>query len=83
DGRDYLLELPLRADVAILRGSIVDTSGNIFYKGTTRNFNPLMAMAADKVIVEAEQIVEVGELDPDYVMTSGIFIDYVVGGTKP
>nr|MDA8124467.1 3-oxoacid CoA-transferase subunit A [Deltaproteobacteria bacterium] len=42
DGRDYLLELPLRADVAILRGSIVDTSGNIFYKGTTRNFNPLM-----------------------------------------
>jgi acetate CoA/acetoacetate CoA-transferase alpha subunit len=80
DGRDYLLELPIRADVAILRGSIVDTFGNIFYKKTTRNFNPLLAMAADKVIVEAEKIVEVGELDPDHVMTSGIFIDYVVGG---
>jgi len=80
DGRDYLLELPLRADVGILRGSIVDTFGNIFYKKTTRNFNPLMAMAADTVIVEAEKIVEVGELDSDHVMTPGIFIDYVVGG---
>lgn len=80
DGREYLLELPIRANVAILRGSVVDTFGNILYKKTTRNFNPLMAMAADKVIVEAETIVEVGELDPDQVMTSGIFIDYVVGG---
>lgn len=78
DGKDYLLELPLKADVAILRGSVVDTFGNVIYKGTTRNFNPIMALAADVVIVEAEQIVEVGELDPNHVATSGILVDYIV-----
>ena len=83
DGKDYLLEKPLHADVALLRGNIVDKKGNVFYKGTTKNFQVAMATAADTVIVEAEELVEVGELDPDYVMTPFIFVDYiVVGGEK-
>ncbi|MTI48458.1 MAG: acetate CoA-transferase subunit alpha [Firmicutes bacterium] len=82
DGKEYLLELPLRADVALLAGSIVDKKGNIYYNKSTRNFNPLIAMAADTVIVEAEEIVEIGEIDPNNVMTPGIFIDYIVGGAK-
>ena len=82
-GKDYLLMAPLHADVAILGGNIVDKKGNVFYKGTTKNFQQVMATAADVVIVEAEKVVEVGELDPDYVMTPYIFVDYiVVGGDK-
>lgn len=80
DGKDYLLEKPLKADVALIYGSIVDKKGNIEYKGTTRNFNPLMAMAADRVIVEAEEIVEVGAIDPTNVVTPGIFVHHIVGG---
>ena len=83
DGKDYLLMAPIHADFAVLRGSIVDKKGNVFYKGTTKNFQTVMATAADTVIVEAEKLVEVGELDPDYVMTPYIFVDYiVVGGDK-
>lgn len=78
--KEYLLELPLRADIAIVGGSIVDKKGNTFYNESTRNFNPLIATAADVVIVGAEKIVEVGELDPNHVMTPGIFVDYIVGG---
>jgi acetate CoA/acetoacetate CoA-transferase alpha subunit len=78
--REYLLELPLRADVALLRGSVVDKKGNVFYNASTRNFNPLMAAAADIVIVGAEKIVETGELDPNQVMTPGIFVNFIVGG---
>lgn len=78
--KEYLLELPLKADVAILKGSKVDTFGNIMYNETTRNFNPVMAMAADVVIVEAEELVDAGELDPNCVMTPGIFVDYIVKG---
>lgn len=81
-GIDYLLEMPLKADVALLYGSIVDKKGNVCYKGTTRNFNPLMAMAADLVIVEAEEIVENGQINPNDVVTPSIFIDYIVGGEK-
>lgn len=77
---EYLLELPLRADIAIVGGSVVDKQGNTFYNGSTRNFNPLIATAADMVIVGAEKIVEVGEVDPNHVMTPGIFVDYIVGG---
>ena len=76
--KEYLLELPLRADVAIVGGSLVDKSGNVYYKGSTRNFNPIMATAADRVIVGAERIVDVGEIRPDDVMTPGIFVDYIV-----
>ncbi|SHE80542.1 butyryl-CoA:acetoacetate CoA-transferase alpha subunit [Tissierella praeacuta DSM 18095] len=80
DGKTYLLELPLRADVALIAGETVDKFGNIVYYGATRNFNTLMATAADIVIVEAENIVEVGEIDPNDVVTSGIFVDYIVNG---
>ena len=79
NGAEYLLEFPLRADVAIIKGSVVDTLGNVFYKGTTQNFSLVMAMAADLVIVEAEEIVQPGELKAEYVMTPGIFVDYIVG----
>lgn len=77
DGKEYLLELPLKADVALLMGSIVDKKGNVYYKKATRNFNPIMATAADLVIVEAEQLVEVGELDATDVMTPSIFVDII------
>jgi acetate CoA/acetoacetate CoA-transferase alpha subunit len=82
NGKTYLLEFPLRADIALIAGSKVDKSGNIYYNKSTRNFNPLMAMAADLVIVEAEKLVEVGEIDPSDVMTPGIFIDCIVRGDE-
>lgn len=79
-GKEYILELPLKADVALLLGHTVDKKGNIVYYGATRNFNTVMATAADEVIVEAENIVEVGELDPNHVVTPGLFVDYIVDG---
>jgi acetate CoA/acetoacetate CoA-transferase alpha subunit len=82
-GRDYLLEEPLRADHAFLRGSVTDKFGNTTYNGTTRTFNPMMATAADNVIVGTCEIVEIGEIDPNHVVTSGIFVDAIVGGEKP
>ncbi|MGI9273288.1 MAG: CoA transferase subunit A [Endozoicomonas sp.] len=75
---EYLLELPLKADVALIRASIVDTVGNCIFNKTTSNFNPVMATAADLVIVEAEKVVEVGEIDPDRFTLPGIFIDFIV-----
>jgi len=83
DGRDYLLERPLKAGFALLRGSVTDKFGNTTYNGTTRTFNPMMAAAADYVIVGACEIVEIGEIDPNNVVTSGIFVDVIVGGEKP
>jgi acetate CoA/acetoacetate CoA-transferase alpha subunit len=76
--KEYLIELPLKADFAILGGTVSDTFGNTFYNETTRNFNPFMATAADTVIVEADKIVERGELDAHQVMTPGIFVDYII-----
>ncbi len=81
-GQEYLLELPLKADIALIKGSKVDMKGNVLYNKSTRNFNTIMATAADCVIVEAEEIVETGEIDPNHVMTPGIFVDYIVGGGK-
>ncbi len=66
--------------MALIVGHRVDKSGNIVYKGATRNFNTLMATAADTVIVEAENLVEVGEIDQNDVITPGLFIDYIVVG---
>ncbi|MDF2521358.1 MAG: acetate CoA-transferase subunit alpha [Clostridia bacterium] len=80
NGREYLLELPLRADVAIIKGTKIDKQGNVFYNKSTRNFNPLMAAAADFVIAECDEIVEVGEIDPNYVMTPSILVDIIVKG---
>lgn len=82
DGKKYLLEKPLKADIALIVGKKVDKKGNIQYNKATRNFNPLMATAAETVIVEADEVVEVGEIDQDHVMTPGIFVDYIVGGAK-
>ena len=82
-GRDYLLEEPLRADHAFLRGSVTDKFGNTTYNGTTRTFNPMMATAADNVIVGTCEIVEIGEIDPNHVVTSGSFVDAIVGGEQP
>ncbi len=78
DGRDFLLEKPLKADAAILFGTTVDKTGNTICAKTTKNFNPLMATAADTVIVEAASLVEAGSLDPDNLDISRIFVDYVV-----
>lgn len=82
NGKEFLLELPLKADIALLAGTIVDKKGNTYYEKSTRNFNPIMATAADMVIVEASKIVEVGQLDPNHVMTPGIFVDHIVGGSN-
>lgn len=83
DGIEYLLEMPLRADVALIAGETVDKYGNVKYYGATRNFNHLMAPAADITIVEGEQVVDVGDLDPNDVVTPGIFVKYIVdGGAK-
>lgn len=78
DGKEYLLEKPIHADVALIRGSVGDKSGNLIYKGTTNNFNSLMATAADTVIAEVGELVEVGELSPETVHTPSIFVDYIV-----
>lgn len=82
DGADYLLEKPLRADFALIRGSVADTFGNTIYNATTRNFNPIMATAADYVIVGACEVVEAGVIDPNHVVTPGIFVDAIVGGEQ-
>lgn len=78
DGREYLLELPLRADVAVIGASEADEAGNLIYRGTSGNFNPLMAMAADMVIAEPKKIVPTGEILPEAVHTPGILVDYLV-----
>ncbi len=81
-GKDYLLELPLKADVAMLQGSIVDKKGNVYYSKATRNFNPIIATAADLVIVQAEKLVEAGEIDPSDVMTPSVFVNIIVDGRE-
>jgi acetate CoA/acetoacetate CoA-transferase alpha subunit len=78
NGTVYLLEEPLRADFALVQAFLCDYTGNLTYALTARNFNPLMAMAADKVIVEAEHIVPVGLIAPDHVVTPAPLVDYVV-----
>lgn len=82
DGKEYLLMRPLHADVALINGYKIDKNGNVWYKGDTRNFNVLMATAADLVIAEADNIVEIGEIEPENVVTQSILVDYIVkGGT--
>lgn len=82
DGEEWLLEKPLRADVAIIGGTIVDEAGNVWYKGTARNFNPVMATAADICICEADELVKPGKIEPENVVTPGIYVDYIVEGAK-
>ena len=78
NGRDYLLELPLRGDVALIRADVADRAGNLIYRHTARNYNPVMATAADWVIAEVGRIVEPGELDPDRAETPGLYVDVLV-----
>ena len=78
DGQRWLIETALRADAALIHAQCADTFGNLRYAATARNFSPLMAMAANRVIVEAETVVETGVLDADAVHTPGPFVDHVV-----
>jgi 3-oxoacid CoA-transferase A subunit len=78
DGRTYLFERPLTADVALVRAARADRLGNLVYDKTARNFNPLMATAAGKVVAEVDEIVEVGALDPEQIVTPHLFVDYLV-----
>jgi acetate CoA/acetoacetate CoA-transferase alpha subunit len=82
NGKEYLLELPLRANVALLKAKKADKAGNLIYSKSCRNFNPMMATAADFVVAEVDEIVEIGEIDPDAVMTPGIYVDMIVRGDK-
>ena len=83
DGRRYLLETALSADVALLRATVADAFGNCIFEGTTRNFQPAMATAAAHVIVEAERIVPVGALSPDEIHLPGLFVDAVAAAEIP
>ncbi|OGR78566.1 MAG: branched-chain amino acid dehydrogenase [Elusimicrobia bacterium GWC2_64_44] len=83
DGKEYLLELPLGADVAFIKAEVADTYGNAFLPGATKNMAVVMAMAADHVILEAEKIVQPGELDPERVTIPGIFVSTLVKATLP
>jgi acetate CoA/acetoacetate CoA-transferase alpha subunit len=80
DGKEYLLEKPLHADIALIGANISDETGNLIYKGTTQNFNPMMATAADLVIVEAQEVVKTGEIPMENVHTPGIYVNYIVRG---
>jgi acetate CoA/acetoacetate CoA-transferase alpha subunit len=83
DGKDYLLELPLRAEYAFIKGYRADTMGNVEYRGVSINCNPILATAADYTVAEVDEIVEVGEIDPIRVGTPGIFVNAVVQGYSP
>ena len=78
NGIEYLLELPLRADLALIYAYTADSVGNLTYQLTARNFNPIIALAADLVIAQTDQMVDVGCIQPDQVVTPGALIDYVV-----
>jgi 3-oxoacid CoA-transferase subunit A len=78
DGAEYVMERGLFADVAIVHAWKGDTEGNLIYRKTARNFNPMMATAAEVTIAEVEHLVEPGELDPDQIMTQGIFVDRII-----
>ncbi|MBN2050545.1 MAG: CoA transferase subunit A [Spirochaetales bacterium] len=78
NGKEYILELPLTADVALIRAHKADRYGNLIYFGTNRNFNPTMATAGKLVIAEVDAVMEVGSIDPNDVVTPGILIDYLV-----
>jgi len=78
DGREVIAEPALRADVALIHAATADRSGNLVYEKSARNFNPLMATAADTVIAEVERVAETGSLDPDQIHTPGAFVDHLV-----
>jgi 3-oxoadipate CoA-transferase alpha subunit len=83
DGREYVLEMPLKGDVALVKAERADRWGNLTYRLAARNFGPTMAAAADLAIVQAREIVELGAIDPEQVVTPGIFVDRVVHVPNP
>ena len=82
DGRNYVLEAPLRADFAFVKAYKGDSKGNLMYRKTARNFNPVMATAGRVTIAEVEHLVEPGAIDPDHVVTPGIFVKHVIVGAR-
>lgn len=78
DGRDYVLEYPIKGDVALIKAFRADTLGNLVYRKTARNFGPVIATAAETTVVQVSEIVEPGRLDPEVVITPGIFVDRIV-----
>jgi 3-oxoadipate CoA-transferase, alpha subunit len=85
DGRDYVLEYPIKGDVALIKAFRADTLGNLVYRKTARNFGPVMAMAAKITVVQVSEIVQPGGIDPEVVITPGIFVDRIVkiAGVSP
>ncbi|MCJ1709185.1 3-oxoacid CoA-transferase subunit A [Microbacterium sp. VKM Ac-2923] len=84
DGRDYVLEYPIRADVALISARAADRWGNLVYRETARNFGPIMAAAATTTIVQVDEIVPLGRLDPEAVVTPGLYVNRVVAvGERP
>ena len=83
DGREYVMELGMRADFALIKCEAADRLGNLIFNKTARNFSPVMAMAATTTIVQARRLVEPGEIDPEHVVTPGIFVDIVVEVAEP
>jgi 3-oxoacid CoA-transferase subunit A len=82
DGKPYVLETPLRADFAFVKAWKGDRAGNLVYRRTARNFNPVMATAADVTIAEVEHLVDAGAIDPDHVVTPGIFVSSILHGER-
>jgi 3-oxoadipate CoA-transferase, alpha subunit len=78
DGRDYLLEYPIKGDVALIGAYVGDRMGNLVYRKTARNFGPVMATAAASTIAEVHRVVEIGQIDPEVVVTPGIFVDRIL-----
>lgn len=80
DGKDYLLERAITGDFALIKAYKADPYGNLIYRKTSRNLNPLMAMAGKITVVETEEIVPLGDLDPDHIHTPGIYVDRIIQG---
>lgn len=78
DGKDYVLEYPIKADFALIKADKGDRWGNLVYRKSARNFGPIMAMAADVTIAQVSRSVDLGELDPEHIITPGIFVQHVV-----
>jgi 3-oxoadipate CoA-transferase alpha subunit len=83
DGRDYVLEYPIRGDLALVKAHRADTAGNLVYRRTARNFGPVMATAATTTIAQVGEVVAAGALDPEAVVTPGIYVDRVVATAGP
>jgi 3-oxoadipate CoA-transferase alpha subunit len=83
DGREYVLEYPIKGDVALIKAHCADTAGNLVYRKTARNFGPVMAAAAATTVAQVHSVVEAGELDPEAIVTPGIYVDWIVSVASP